>query len=712
MARIELMNPETISDVRVPVAEESLQSAGLQGEAMQKLGETVGQLGIKLMNKRVQADNTNFAFTRSQALSHDTQQYMDQLKLSSPAGAPGYAQKVQDFIDQRISKDQDDATTSGASDLYLKAVTPLQNRLSLDAQQYEGMERAKKYQADDQNMVNQKAGDYLNNPLNAIRNFDSDVKAFDLHFRQNVGANYTDDTYQQQIKNTKSTLATAVLNGLKSQQQYGVAQKILKSDGLISQSLDPKVKGAWLNQLSNDIENRDAVRASVIHENVNDAMYALSNGISVPDSTLNGLVAQMKTNKAFPPEIRSSIMNKINQSKQIGNDFKLAQDMPRSQWTSLTSAQDPNKGPIKGIAARADLQGKFIGALNRLQKQQDADPVSSVLQARPDMQSLYAQAQDHNDPQATQNYVSQMLAQQKRLEIPNPRILSNDEASHLGDMINKAPNAAGAAQIMTNLQNTYGTYFPKMMSDLVESQKKGGGGVDQNMAIAAFLPDEASRTRVIENVRNAKAVDKEFSDMFPGISPKGVSTAVSLRASGALNAINSGASDGSDASLAVSLQNQIATETKKIMNYSPGTKLDDAADQAYQRIVGNNFSVVNAGRSSILVPTSMAPNDPDLVRGFIGYNSTSEGLKNLGVAVPKTYADKDAFYDSLAQTSKWVTNSDHSGIQLVQDLNGVVTPVYDSDGKTITRNFKEIANGADRNTVDYSMQMPMSTLKF
>jgi hypothetical protein len=305
--------------------------------------------------------------------------------------------------------------------------------------------------------------------------------------------------------------------------------------------------------------------------------------------------------------------------------------------------------------------------------------------------------------------------------VPNPAITTKAQAAFYGDVINKSPSPAAAAEQIVSLQNTYGPYFPKVMSELVQKHEKGGGGIDKSLQIAGFLTDKDALTRVIENSRNGLSISQNFQEKY-GASKGGFLLAtINERLSPVTNAINGNSSDGDNAALAHSINLQVKLEAKKILlseGGDPGTKeVQSAVDRATQRIIGDNFSLVSDGRSSVFVPNNVQGANPEVVKGFIGHYSTPESLQEFKPATPPAYHDKRFYEDKtagdkaalqdLAKNHRWVPTSDHMGVMLAaEDSKGNLNAVPDVNGQPIIKTFKDMSINPSPGIIDRVLSAP------
>ena len=84
------------------------------------------------------------------------------------------------------------------------------------------------------------------------------------------------------------------------------------------------------------------------------------------------------------------------------------------------------------------------------------------------------------------------------------------------------------------------------------------------------------------------------------------------------------------------------------------TNVGDAADKAYNDLIGSQFNVVQARNSAIIAPKVFQgqPLLPDTIANYISNTSTPDGFKSLGVMIPKDpqgkyERDPESFYSRL-----------------------------------------------------------------
>ena len=684
--------------VRGPQLSSANQGEGY--EAMGRFGADLAQVGEQTLETRKKADDSNYAFSTSMQNQRDIENYAADLTTKVPDGAKGYSAQLGSYIQDKIDQGTANAPSSEAADAYSKSIGRWGMDRMISADNYERTETARKYRGDVVDATTQAASQYMDNPN--YLTFKDTADTITKQIQDGVGVNFGAGEASDMQAKAKQQLAVGILEGLGTKERYGEASNLLKSGNPIGDSLDEATKKHYIEKFGDLVDAKQTSSVGEYAKQIDDLKTAALSGRPVNANDVVGLIAKTELNPKVTDDQRNRWKDELNQSLQVGQDIQRIKTMPESQWGTVKSMQ-VDSGPTEGLAMRMQMQSRFQEQANILKAQRGKDPAGSTLSAFPALQQMHDEALG-GDPGKVKSYLDATTAKQEMLGVQTPRVTTPQDAAFLGDIINKAPNSAAAAEAIMGLKNSYGKYFPQMFSELADERKKNGGGVDGGLAVAAFMDSKPGIQSVVENVNNAQGINDLFKQRFAGIgatAPNSLKVAVASQIRPVINALNIGSPLGGNADLSNSLQSQVELEAKKILNNDPSIKIPDAAQQAKAKIIDNNFNTVQGGRSIILAPRN-GPNvpDPSLIQKFMAYYSSSDGIEKLDPKIPTSQLQahdgdkagaKEAFYENLSKTGQWVTNQDHSGIILTQKIGDGVSLVKDSQGQPIEKKFSDMA---------------------
>lgn len=678
------------------------QGSGLIGEAEQKVGDSLTNMALDVVKTRQKAENDNFAFNKTMEDQKAIEDQAVKLQMSLPAGAAGYQDKLSSFIQDRIDNNMAEAPNQEAADLYSKSISRYAADRVITAGHYERTETASKYRQDISDASTAAASRYMDNPN--YLTFKDTSEVINNQIRNGAGVNFQAGEVPDLIRKSNQQLAVGVLEGLITKERYGEASNLLKSGQDIGDSLDEKMKQHYVERVSKYVEAKQISSVGEYSRQVEDLKTAALMGRPINNNDVAGLIARASLN----PKAKDDLprwKDELNQAVQVGQDIQNIKTMPRDQWGSVKSMQE-DAGPINGIKDRVQLKNQFMEAAKRFAAYQEKDPVASTLESFPALQQQHKEALS-GDPAKVQSYLDALTAKQDYLKISNPKITSSQDAKYLGDMINNSSNSASAAQTIMNIKNSYGKYAPQLLSELSDERKRGGGGIDPALSVAAFMDNQSGVQSVIENVNSRNEIKKLFKNNFDKVTDDLLHASIQEQIKPISDALNMGSPAGGNVDLSDSLAQQVNLEAKKMMNNDHTMKASDAAKMAKEKIIDSNFNTISGGKSLVIAPTS-GPNtaNPDTVSKFMSYYSTKYGIKELDPMIPPQYiaahgedkqGAKDAFYENLSNTARWVTNQDHSGVILVQKLGDNIGTVIGKNGQPIEKKFSDMGKEAPKN---------------
>jgi hypothetical protein len=720
--RIELEDQTPTENTQVHGADIQFQQFGAQYKAAAQAGEGIEGLGLQLMNKRKEANDANYAFNSSFKYAQDYQKESENFQQNSPLGMDGYAANMSKFSTDYYDQVMKNAPSDDARRIFDQYGRRTMMDNAIGADKFEFVEKAKKQQADISTNGDELSKSLMDHP--DYNTFADRLNILKGQINAGVGTAYeSQEQANADTKKASNQAAVGLMEGLISQGRYGEGLMVLKDGQPVGDAIDPKEKAHYLEHLKGLVKTDQDTRVSTAMSQLDDVTYQATHGKRV-DAGYAAQAAQTIQNSRMDPDKKARALDDLHTALTVGNDTSRLGTLPMSEWSKLPSANPQNSD--WNSAKRGKIQDSFNAVAESFAKDRENDPVQSVLDNFPVLGNKAQQAQG-GDPGVMQDYLDQVVSKQKYLQVQNPKVLSNQQAQQMGDMINKAPNPEAAAAAITGMQQSFGKYFSQAFNELAEKSSKGGAGVNPNLALAAYMPDQGSRQRVIENVLNAKNITDLYEARTTGTDVSFLEDAVKGKTKTITDILDAATPDGSNAALGKSISNQINIEAQKLLIDPANSQLRprDAADQAYKNIVDQNFYTPKGGASTVLVPKTYTtvdgqgnqanlPNNPDLIKAALTHYSTPEGIASLNPKlddniVKSFYGDKSAAKEYtvnvLKDHARWVNTPDNSGIRLVAPNGDHMEPILDSKGNKIDMKFQDISTRPDPNVQGVNKQL-------
>lgn len=479
-------------------------------------------------------------------------------------------------------------------------------------------------------------------------------------------------------------------------------------------AIDPQKKFQYIEHVKNKAEGEAAARLSELSHQVTAAKYLAERGElgSNDEAQIAYLKKQINMNPYATPASKLRLMDDLNTAAALGDQTKSMMSKPRSQWASAVESFDQRIKAGEESAAKFDPRMKDASSdlsvqANRLQAKekvkafqvhlaaaQKADASSFVLNSNDKVKTLFEGIKD-GDSFGSQNFARASLAEQSRLEIPevDQRVLPKPMAVGIGQLLKNIPSSAETNEKLTQLQAQWGPQFPRILHEISKADK------DLEAYKAAMYSPKETRGVLVDAIKNATAINKGFSGLENHTTIKNtLEDSVAAEMKPFASAVAGSANDSSRQSLLNGFSEAVSLEAKSLILHK-GMDPSVAAKKAYNDVIGAQYSVVNAGQSSLVVPRVIDNQAilPEKVKGFVQYHSIKDGLKNLGAMVPSDatgkYQDPDKFYQDLQATGRWVPNENQDGIRLMTvEMDGTLNPIYNKYGVVIEKKFKDINN--------------------
>jgi len=186
------------------------------------------------------------------------------------------------------------------------------------------------------------------------------------------------------------------------------------------------------------------------------------------------------------------MFSEYQKSRGMAADIGAFKTMPVAEIQQTLTASTPVPG--EGYAAADARQAVRMQAAQQVIQQRNTDPAGYVAKNTPalaQMSQRIEQAPPEMQPALTQQYVRASLAEQQRLGIQQPKILTPAQADAVAQRAMTLTKPDDAANLIGGLEQQYGPYFPQVFDQLVKEGKLAG-----EMIIIPNLPSASAREAV------------------------------------------------------------------------------------------------------------------------------------------------------------------------------------------------------------------------
>ncbi|MHC8321201.1 hypothetical protein ACYZT4_10950 [Pseudomonas sp. GB2N2] len=288
-----------------------------------------------------------------------------------------------------------------------------------------------------------------------------------------------EETVLQKL-NTSSKLLSGVI-GRVAQNDLGSAKQMFESnkDGLSADAQLRLTDHFQQEQRRLDSEARQrqvearqirAIARQELSGRLQDAQVALLSGVQPVD-----MPSKHEIVSAHGEEKGSQIYGQLSKLQEIGPTMQELRTATPEQAAAIVEAHDPTKGapltaegvPIVASGFKTDAQVHSIvaKAAVQFQQQRQADPAAYVIQTSPAVQQTYLQAQQNPSAETNAAYITASFAEQKRQGVADPKVLPTQQASAIASKLTQS-DPSGQAKILSDLSDTYGRAYPKVLSQL------------------------------------------------------------------------------------------------------------------------------------------------------------------------------------------------------------------------------------------------------
>lgn len=448
-------------------------------------------------------------------------------------------------------------------------------------------------------------------------------------------------------------------------------------------SLDDQQK--FMAGLISDFNSKVAVDRSVMNDDRKN-MHANFLAGNKYDSEVQ---LQAKYAAVYGPEVAQRMVKEDMNAKATGMFTKGIRGKSMEEIGGMLGPAPGSNSTQDDYETRARMEAAVKADREELRKTPNeyVDRYSTVVQgAAREVAAAQAELQKRNTPDAldrvataTQKYITSSLAEQRRLGVPNPQILSEPQEKALVAKIESTlASGQDVAANIDMLYKQYGSYGPTVAAQLAP---KVGGLVN----VLGSGIDQQSATLLVEAHRNKDELKKTLGDKTKDLD---VTVGAAMREfSASLAGIPNGTS------VQANYQEQIGTLAMARMS-KLGESQTEAVKKAYESLVSNKYNMQDGYRVPKEVDAKVVKEATRLQLLNLGPNDvalmTSSALGN-----PKDRMD--AQLASIRTNAKWVTTAQKDaegksveGLTLMLPTAGGWTAVAAANGQPLFRSFGEL----------------------
>ena len=374
----------------------------------------------------------------------------------------------------------------------------------------------------------------------------------------------------------------------------------------------------------------------------------------------------------------SRLHSEYVQSRDMGADISGYKTQSEAEILADLQQATPTPGP--GYESADQRRGVRVQAAQRVLQARNEDPAGYAVKTS---ESLTKQREALDDPQMppeqrpamVQQFVRDSLAEQQRLGIRAPRILTPGQSDAIAARAIGAQRPEDSANLIAGLEAEYGGYFPKVFAELVKDKKISG-----ELLLIPNLPSQTAR----EAVSRLSRVKE--SDLTAGLdldAQKVVKEAVLTKLEEYAKAVPM------MTEAAVGTVNSYETSMRKLAFsfVAGGMKPADAAEQAHSMLLGHyQFD------GTMRVPTSVSLRETKRGAAFMLSNDLT------GIDVPRDLVGARKPDELAAEWQKtvqsrpmWFTSDDDSGLALYAQGSDGVRYRVTRGGKPVTYSWPDLA---------------------
>jgi hypothetical protein len=274
------------------------------------------------------------------------------------------------------------------------------------------------------------------------------------------------------------------------------------------------------------------------------------------------------------------LFEEYTKSRDMGADIGRFKTQSAAEINAELQASKPMQG--EGYAAEDQRYQTRQRAAAAVMEQRKKDPAGyatanseALTRQRQEIDALPQERMAERSAMV-QQYVRDSLAEQRRLGIETPQVLTPAQADMIAARATKAVRPEDSANLIAGLEAEYGSeFFPKVFDQLVKENKIAG-----ELLIIPNLPSQAARESVS---RLSRIKESDLSAGIDSAGQKQVKDAVTEKLGDFVRAIPYGTAQ----SIGVANSYETVMRKRAYELVQAGTKPAEAVEQAYNQVLGH-----------------------------------------------------------------------------------------------------------------------------
>lgn len=694
MPRIPLMNTQ-VNSPNVPDLGQgpSVARAGQTWDAVARVGAIINDVGNDLMAKRKEAEIKSYTISSKAEIDRRTTEFDTQLKAKYQGKDPtGYASEMNEFLNTMGTEILDNAPSDDARSHFSNVFNEMSNNIGLNAQNEENKNRAyyqgslieQSSQKDRalliQNPNSEKAASFYANTLEGIKG--------------GVGLFWDQPTADKMIKEQAHAYGQSYLEGAIQNKRYGEVVRF--ADGkdpngkVLHENLDPTIMQQYKGEALRKMETQAEVSKALLGRRINDITAAIYSGLDVDNDTVVQAKSQINMLK---PEERAYAMDDLNVTLAYGIKLKEAKDMKIGDIQKAQAFGIDHGDDTFNLASRLSARSKFEQGLKKIIDQKVNSPGEFYASQDADLRNLSKQALDPANSQAMKDWADTVTTKNKQEGGPGTKVLTPEMSKVYSGML-KSKNPDNVNSVRNALAAGFtGEHFGKVVSEMVDN-----GHIDQDMALALYMPDDDLRKKAVMNIQNKAEINEAWGSRA---SKEAKDTMKEMFNDDEIARVKQAiqATTGSGKTLWLSNSMDSTMELHYKAAIKAGSTPAEAKAEALKTITGS-FSGVKADKSNVIIPKQFE-GERSRIEDFM--YSSMKNLHHMDVAVPNEYLSDDTmigkstdeikskYLEDVSKNGRWISNSNQTGAILTKvNKRGENVPVRDSNGNILERSFSDM----------------------
>jgi hypothetical protein len=401
---------------------------------------------------------------------------------------------------------------------------------------------------------------------------------------------------------------------------------------------------------------REAEAREVLRSRIDDQMAYMSIGItpSAPISRSEFVAAGM-----------GDRYNDYNEAFKASAAVVSFASMPRAEAVAKLESMRPTQE--EGAAGQLKRFEMASNAYANMVKAQEDDPANYLIERNPAVAEAYNAIASATTPEqqqaASERFAAIVNIEARRIGISNtavvPKSVANDIINRSYGRTERNGAIAGAGAILEE-RRKWGAYWPNVFKQVASKLPADAAVIGAGMR-------EGPANRLIEI---SALSDSDLNKLLPSrVSPKDLQDTVS----DVMEDINASyAGQGGDLNTSLMLQNAVYRLAADYVRNGKG--IGDAAELAFQEVVGERYAFVEIGDAMVRVPTTESVANRQLRVGLREF--LNDATKELG--------------RGMVRGSYWQTMPDDTRVVLMRDAQ----PLEREDGSLFQYSWQDIKNRA------------------